>query len=90
MRLYIDVVDGDAFTRDEDGFDFADLDEACAAAVALLPALARDAVQGPRRRAAMLRECERCIAAEIRDAAGVVLFRTRLRLDMEWPRGGRA
>ncbi|SFL99202.1 DUF6894 family protein [Methylorubrum salsuginis] len=89
MLLYIDVVDGDTFTRDEDGLEFADLGEACAAAVALLPALARDAVQGPRRCAAMLREHERCIAAEIRDEAGAVLFRTRLRLDMEWPESGR-
>ncbi|KQT46516.1 hypothetical protein ASG52_12355 [Methylobacterium sp. Leaf456] len=89
MLLYIDVVDGDTLTRDEDGIDFANLDEASAAAVALLPALARDAVQGPRRRIAMLRERERCIAAEIRDAAGAVLFRTRLRLDMEWPGRGR-
>ncbi len=89
MLLYIDVVDGDTLTRDEDGLDFADLEEACAAAVALLPALARDAVHGPRRRVAMLRERERCVAAEIRDAAGTVLFRTRLRLDMEWPVSGR-
>lgn len=85
MFLYIDVVDGDAFTRDEDGLDFADLDEACATAVALLPALAREAVHGARRRAALLRERERFIAAEIRDPAGTVLFRTRLRLDMDWP-----
>ncbi|MFG5118735.1 DUF6894 family protein [Methylorubrum sp. POS3] len=84
MLLHIDVVDGDTFTRDEDGLEFMSLDEACATVVALLPELAREAVHGPRRRAAMLRERERIIAAEIRDPAGAVLFRTRLRLDMEW------
>ena len=40
MLLYIDVVDGDTFTRDEDGLEFADLGEACAAAVARATALA--------------------------------------------------
>lgn len=85
MLLHIDVVDGDTFTHDEDGLEFTTLDEACAAVVALLPALAREAVHGPKRRTAMLRERERIIAAEIRDPAGTVLFRTRLRLDMEWP-----
>ena len=86
MLFHIDVADGDIITRDDDGLEFFDLNEACAAAVSLLPEIAREALHGPRRRAAMMQAQERYIAALVRDEAGHVLFRTRLRLDMEWPK----
>ncbi|WP_342153390.1 DUF6894 family protein [Methylorubrum sp. SB2] len=83
MLLYIDVADGDTFTRDDDGLEFTDLSEACRAVVALLPEIARKAVHGSSRLAAMMRARERYIAAQVRDESGKILFRTRLRLDME-------
>ncbi|MBI1692054.1 DUF6894 family protein [Methylorubrum sp. DB1722] len=85
MLFYIDVTDADRFMRDEDGLEFSDLKDACEAAVALLPELAREALHGPTRLSAMMQSRERHIAAQVRDEAGKIHFRTRLRLDMEWP-----
>ncbi len=83
MLFYIDVADGNTCARDDEGLEFADLNEACAAVVALLPEIAREAVHGPVRLAAMMQARERYIAAQVRDETDRVLFRTRLRLDME-------
>ena len=41
-RFFIDTSDGDAFVRDEQGALYLDIEDAKAAAVAVLPDMARD------------------------------------------------
>lgn len=85
MLFYIDTADGSSFIHDDEGMEFSDLNEACAATVALLPEIARDVLHATCRRSVVMQAQERSISAQVRDAAGQVVFRTQMRFDMEWP-----
>lgn len=84
MLYYVDVSEGDAISRDEDGIEFCSLDEACGAVAALLPEIARDTMHGRRGAKATMLARGKQLMAQIRNERDQVVFRTTLRLDMEW------
>jgi hypothetical protein len=84
MIYYIDVSEGNAISRDEDGIEFCSLDDACRAVAALLSEIARDAMHGRRGAKATMLAGGKQLMAEIRNEGNQVVFRTTLRLDMEF------
>lgn len=84
MHFFTDFFEGDEMARDEDGLDFADLAEAGMAAAEALTEIARDALRVGRRPCAGRDAPALHLAAQVRDAAGRVVFRARLDVDFDW------
>ena len=68
---FIDTHDDDMLVEDEDGIEFADVDEARQAALAALPDMVRDKVRDGE---------DQTFCASVRDEAGTVLFKATLAL----------
>lgn len=82
MRYFTDFIDAEGLSRDEDGLDFTDRQEACFAASEAVIEAAHDILRGRPRGAAQGGSL--CLEAQVRDAGGTVVFRARLTLDAEW------
>ena len=76
-RYFFDIDDGEHRTRDDDGCEYAGLQEARDAAARALPDIVRDVVSDGSGQ-------DFVAAATIRDVDGQVLFRTTLSLTTEW------
>lgn len=76
-RYFFDIDDGRRQTRDDDGCEYAGLQEARDAATRALPDIVRDVVPDGSRQ-------DFVATATIRDVDGQVLFRTTLSLRTEW------
>ncbi len=72
--FYFDHRDGDELLRDEEGMDFASIEEAREEATKGLGGIARDALPGSMRRA---------LAIEVSDASRKPLFRTALWFEVQ-------
>jgi hypothetical protein len=88
VRYFTDFSDAEGLSRDEDGLDFADREEACLSAAEALVEAAHDVLRvrpklPPRDRGVGL-----CLAAQVRDESGCVVFRARLTLDLDWQAQG--
>ncbi|MDP4003552.1 hypothetical protein [Methylobacterium sp. NEAU K] len=84
MRYYTDFIDGSALSRDEEGLEFGDRREACRSAAEALVEIAHDTL---RCRHAPLFTRDRLglhMEALVRDEAGLVVFRARLDLALDW------
>jgi hypothetical protein len=84
VRYFTDFIEGQDVSRDEEGLDFAERQEACRSAAEALVEAAHDLLRGkpklpPPGGAAGLQ-----LEARVRDEAGSVVFRARLALDLEW------
>ena len=74
MRYFFDVRDGDQFTPDLDGLEYATIEEARDAATAALADAAKDAIPGKIRRE---------IAVEVRDVDILPILRASLWFEVQ-------
>ena len=74
-RYFFDIDDGERHLRDDEGWEYPGLQEACAAAIRTLPDIARDGVLAGDRQD---------IVATVRDAGNQMLLRVTLSLRTEW------
>jgi hypothetical protein len=82
VRYFTDFIEGQDVSRDEEGLDFADQQEACRTAAEALVEAAHDMLRGKPKlptRGGGLR-----LEVQVRDEAGCVVFRANLALDLEW------
>jgi len=74
-RLFIDTEDGDASFRDDEGDDYADLEEARATAIASLPGMADEKLPDGE---------HRVFKATVRDEADTILYVATLTFHGVW------
>ena len=74
-KYFFDINNGDGLTRDEDGAEFAFLDEVRDAAIRVLPDIARDVLPDSGRRV---------LSVRVRDEDDRYVFHASLSLISEW------
>lgn len=74
-KFFIDTNDGDLFFRDDDGFEFADAEEAREAAIDTLPDMARSKLPDGD---------QRTFVTMVRDDQGVVIYEATLTMAGGW------
>jgi hypothetical protein len=84
VRYFTDFIDGQGWSRDEEGIDFADRNEACLSAAEALVEAAHDLLRVRPMRLPAGGPASLCLEAHVRDEAGSVVFRARLALDVDW------
>jgi hypothetical protein len=84
VRYFTDFIEGQELSRDEDGLDFADPQDACRSAAEALVEAAHDLLRVEPKRPPPGGVSSLFLEARVRDEAGSVVFRARLALDMDW------
>ena len=85
MRYFIDFIENEKLSRDDEGLEFAGLEEACAAAIKSLPGITSDVLAAHEKTRALFETDVERLTVQVRDEADQVVFRARLHLDLEWP-----
>ncbi len=88
MRYFTDFIDGGGLSRDDEGLDFADRQEACLSAAEALVEAAHDLIRIKPKQSGSAAAGALSLEAQVRDEAGRVVFRVRLALDVDWPPAG--
>jgi hypothetical protein len=85
VRYFTDFIDGQGLSRDEEGLDFADHHAACLSAAEALIEAAHDLLRVKPQSSCSARLADLCLAVQVRDEAGSIVFRARLALDLDGP-----
>lgn len=85
MRYFTDFIEGQAVSRDDEGLDFAERQEACRSAAEALVEAAHDKLRGKPKLPPPGGTAGLHLEAWVRDETGGVVFRARLTLDLDWP-----
>ncbi|MGH1575287.1 DUF6894 family protein [Methylobacterium sp. P31] len=83
VRYFTDFIDGQGWSRDEEGLDFVDRNEACLSAAEALVEAAHDLLRIKPMRLPPGGPGGLCLEAHVRDETGSVVFRARLALDLD-------
>lgn len=85
MRYFTDFIDGQGLSRDDEGLDFTDRHAACLSATEALVEAAHDLLRLKPNSSCAGRLADLCLAVQVRDESGSIVYRARLALELEGP-----